>query len=566
MVNSRTPATFAPARRGSGARLACLLVLALTLLPATAGTAPDLNYERLGPLVAEGDIAATCEAVGAAWIPAPDANVRIQITTGTWSRTTITLRTIHADDGGSQPEEIPTFVADETRWAISEAQAGTYALKSTGPEAMLLVLPAFTLSDETLGSPSYEDTTFRAAWADATVVVPAPLAAGPSVKTVIPSEAASEGHERGPQARPYTVGPPMPARWTSPTADGPEPDSPGTDTSGSAPPAQHDVAIYVRDIAIIDDSNEPLPGSDAAYRTVERVAGSGAAMDVTETHLRDGWLRARMSWPDGWPTGTSFGCRDLDMTIDGLATAYGVPAVMANAGPTTLTMAGRFEIHEVVHDDEAETQGTAPAHGVLRGDYAVVAADFQATDAGIARYAAPLSAAAAMLALAALWGGRSPWGALLVAYSRLTRSELLDHDTRAMVYDAIEAHSAASISEIVRATGLARGVVRHHIQHLAQATLIRVVEAAGERILVPAHVTTHGAIRMRAAQKPPLAFIMAQIEDRAMTKVDLITAIEERFGFSRSAARRWVSKAGELGLAEIPQGNRGVKIHAVAAN
>jgi DNA-binding MarR family transcriptional regulator len=64
-------------------------------------------------------------------------------------------------------------------------------------------------------------------------------------------------------------------------------------------------------------------------------------------------------------------------------------------------------------------------------------------------------------------------GGLLALFSRLRRDRLLDHATRARVYDAIEVDAGVGFRELRRRLGLSTGVLYHHLRMLERHELVR---------------------------------------------------------------------------------------------
>lgn len=68
------------------------------------------------------------------------------------------------------------------------------------------------------------------------------------------------------------------------------------------------------------------------------------------------------------------------------------------------------------------------------------------------------------------------WGLIAPLYTRLARTELLDHETREAIHDHLEEQPGAHLRAIKRELGLAHGTLLHHLKMLEDQGLIRSVK------------------------------------------------------------------------------------------
>lgn len=100
----------------------------------------------------------------------------------------------------------------------------------------------------------------------------------------------------------------------------------------------------------------------------------------------------------------------------------------------------------------------------------------EAVPAAVAGTAAAASAAGVGAAFALHDGFRWRWLAMLAPlYTRLARSEVLDHDSRHTIYGHIAAHPGAHLRQIKRELGVAHGTLLHHLQMLESQEYVRSV-------------------------------------------------------------------------------------------
>lgn len=138
-----------------------------------------------------------------------------------------------------------------------------------------------------------------------------------------------------------------------------------------------------------------------------------------------------------------------------------------------------------------------------------VVADNPAQSAGIAAVTIAVLGLLSSLAWAA-----QRYGSLgaIPLFSRIAKSQLLDHPVRSQIYELIRANPGVNVSEISRLLDLAWGTTTHHLQKLRQDRLVAIRVVSNQKCYFPnAGAFTPHEMDVLSATKNPTARRMAEL-------------------------------------------------------
>lgn len=149
-------------------------------------------------------------------------------------------------------------------------------------------------------------------------------------------------------------------------------------------------------------------------------------------------------------------------------------------------------------------------------------------------------------------------GYLTVLYSRLRRSELLDHPVRRRVYDLILARPGIHLKGVAAALGLGTGAAVYHLRVLERGSLVTHVSLPNYRRYYLSGSVPHGALRSVAELESPGARAVYEAA-RAQPGMTL-TELARRARMNLPTAHRTVERLRGAGLLEKRTEGRLVRI------
>lgn len=220
------------------------------------------------------------------------------------------------------------------------------------------------------------------------------------------------------------------------------------------------------------------------------------------------------------------------------AIAADLPRLAPELGVTTVTLEERSE----------EPTSHQAGHVGLQG--AQVTPDPQPTPDATAIQLAP---AAAMVALAAVhvepslrgWRRLIPLSPLAPMYSRISRGEVLDHDTRQAIYDLLKDKPGLSLQEMTEQLELSRSTARHHIDVLEDNEMVAHSTRGRCRIHYPVGRRDE-AIRRHVLANENRARITRAVREDGRTLTELAEELDE----NASAVHFHLQKLLEAGVVE----------------
>lgn len=214
----------------------------------------------------------------------------------------------------------------------------------------------------------------------------------------------------------------------------------------------------------------------------------------------------------------------------------------------------------------ASAAGAAVAAGLVHGAAALVSAAVDLAVAAVRDVAsspahqreAALRSGAGSLASAAAWSGYRAGlrqGMLAPLYSRIGRDELLEHDVRRAIYDYVDEHPGAHVSEIAEAVDLGWGTAVYHLERLASAEILVSEESGNHKCFF-----RNGEVSAEAREAIPVlknekarnvvAFVR---ENPAASQKE----VAEALGMSAALVSWHVSRLADSGLLEKERQGRG---------
>lgn len=168
-----------------------------------------------------------------------------------------------------------------------------------------------------------------------------------------------------------------------------------------------------------------------------------------------------------------------------------------------------------------------------------------------------LTPAATAAAAGAAHAG-TPWLRRLLAgapltpfYSRITRSDVLDHDTRKRLYDALKAEPGLSIRTLAERLDVSRSTARHHVRMLQDADMVDAFMLGRCRVH---HVTgdKQAAMRRHVLRNENRARIAAAIQEGERSISEIADAVDANVG----SVHFHLEKLCEAGLAKRRENGR----------
>lgn len=145
--------------------------------------------------------------------------------------------------------------------------------------------------------------------------------------------------------------------------------------------------------------------------------------------------------------------------------------------------------------------------------------------------AAAMAAVAAMHARPPMPGWRrllplAPWAGL---FSRISREDVLEHETREAVYELLKRTPGCSLEEIADALELSRSTARHHVRVLVDAEMIAQETRGRCRIHYPVG-RRQDAIRRHLLSHDTRARVAEELDGTPRSVTDLAEALDENPG------------------------------------
>jgi predicted transcriptional regulator len=125
---------------------------------------------------------------------------------------------------------------------------------------------------------------------------------------------------------------------------------------------------------------------------------------------------------------------------------------------------------------------------------------------------AAVAATASVGAGAWLLSRREAWRYALLApfaalYSRISKSDVLDHDTRDQIFGLIRARPGITYTELLRETALNRGALLHHVHQLERHEIVQSRREGTNRRFYPTGERLPIVVPLTAAQQRVLSLL-----------------------------------------------------------
>lgn len=166
--------------------------------------------------------------------------------------------------------------------------------------------------------------------------------------------------------------------------------------------------------------------------------------------------------------------------------------------------------------------------------------------------ALPAVAATAGIGALALFAG-------FALYSRLARSDLLDHERRDAVYKLVQEEPGISLSDVAQRTGLGWGTAVYHLDRLERNQFVTSEKKGGKRCYFPVGTVPKDArAPLATLREDALRVVATYVQAKpGTTQGELATAL----GLSASAASKQVTKLESAGLLRREREWKTVKLH-----
>lgn len=278
------------------------------------------------------------------------------------------------------------------------------------------------------------------------------------------------------------------------------------------------------------------------------------AEDVDDRHAD---LKALVDAPDRVALGSGFAGEPVEVS----ATTDLVPAVQVQAADTVLHASASgirantggpswlslpVDLHrtpKATYTYASPVMGPAPVepaaasndHVVVTGAPATTAEGFDWTLPAQTAPAAALAALAVVHAEGwARWLPRglrtlAPAGGLASLYTRIEKNEVLDHTTRAAIYELLQAEPGLSLEEVCSTLKLSRSTARHHLGVLETAGLVRHATEGRCRIHFPAGHHDE-ALQRHLLDHPQRARIVDLVSLEPLSLVELSEVLDANVG------------------------------------
>jgi len=159
--------------------------------------------------------------------------------------------------------------------------------------------------------------------------------------------------------------------------------------------------------------------------------------------------------------------------------------------------------------------------------------------------------ATAVAAAAGLWNTRKRWSPLLLPlFSRFVGKDVTIHPARARLIAAIEAQPGIHFNELARLVNQARGSVRHHLQILETAGLVKQVHSGRYSCLYLADVRHEPGNVVRKSEVARRLESMVR-DHPGMTAADASRTLGVTYGAAAYHLRR-MAEAGLVRLEDKP--------------
>ncbi len=248
-------------------------------------------------------------------------------------------------------------------------------------------------------------------------------------------------------------------------------------------------------------------------------------------------------------------CSGLEGRLDGAVTFQAASGTYTAGGKSgvfgsrALTLVGSFAFAESPGAASSWPDSRARMEGTGHGAIHVVGIDFEPalvsgpSQALVERVAFWSLVAAGFLAVA-----RVGLELGVVLYTRLCGDEILGHPRRALIVGRLRANPGCTLADLVRDTGISRGVLKHHLRFLKRAGHVRRIEIGGLNLLVPFAKGMPPPARLLAQRDPRLLYMLETVESGPVRQADLVRGLQQRFNVGDRTARKWVAKAARVGL------------------
>lgn len=293
---------------------------------------------------------------------------------------------------------------------------------------------------------------------------------------------------------------------------------------------------------------------EEAVETIEETGRAGPSSDEDEPEHQD-------SGGNGLDVMADL-CTELQRLCE--ASAPAVPEPLADGLPRLgmpVDLEGPDPGHQAATDnEETAPQGMNPQHAVSQ----------PVQDGALDQRIMAVAAVTAMVAVGAVWAVLSnasnalsaAWarwallvkGGFLSLYARLSRSKVLDHETRQQIHAFLQAHPGACMSEIRAALATSESNTRHHLRVLESNGLV-LPEKSGRRrcyFVAQEGLSARARTASAALASPAANRVYRAIRDRpGVRQKDLAAGL----GISRTSVIFQVRRLQEAGV--VSQEKRG---------
>lgn len=221
-------------------------------------------------------------------------------------------------------------------------------------------------------------------------------------------------------------------------------------------------------------------------------------------------------------------------------TVSGTPGVRLSEAPVATSLAGDT-------GTELDLRPGGDARPSPRDDGGATMPTLSRRHLGVVALMAPFAAAFARSG-ARLLSQFEPGAGAMGLYSRLSREELLENETRAEIVDLLEDEPGLSMQEVADRTGLGWGTIVYHLSRLEENDFIHSREAGKARRFFPAgDVTPQEATELALLnEETPRRIVQALLEEPDLNGRDLA----DRLDLAPSTISKHVTRLEDAGLVE----------------
>lgn len=204
-----------------------------------------------------------------------------------------------------------------------------------------------------------------------------------------------------------------------------------------------------------------------------------------------------------------------------------------------LDLAGSFLLDETPQFSPTDPWAEAPTvSATARGSITALGIDFAPAAAVPKGFdAAKAVGIFAILVAAALLAAKYAGSFVGLFYSRFGREDVLNNQSRDLLYQAVRQNPGANLSELTRLTSLHMTSVLYHVQVLSRTGLVSTIRQGRNRRIIPKDRSHREAVADLFAQvDPPVGFLQRLTGSGPVLLATAVRNLQEAFGLSQRGA------------------------------